>query len=133
MKSISFFVPFTNWFSDTQSKDGETPYHPESTVGKLSAVGRFSSERKAVGNGPSETGCNLSGDQVIERVKESCRRACTTKQLVRRLPFLGWFPNYNFRSAFYDCIAGVTVALTAIPQGIAYGAVAGVPVEVLNV
>ena len=27
-------------------------------------------------------------------------------------------------------MAGITVALTAIPQGIAYGAVAGVPVEV---
>lgn len=56
---------------------------------------------------------------------------CTVNLLKRRLPFLIWLPSYTLKSAFHDCIAGFTVALTAIPQGIAYGAVAGLPVEVL--
>ena len=57
-------------------------------------------------------------------------RCCTTKLLRRRLPFLQWAPHYNIRSAVCDVLAGITVALTAIPQGIAYGAVAGLPIEV---
>lgn len=66
------------------------------------------------------------------QVRQWIRDSCTTGLLKRRLPFLQWAPTYTFRSIFHDCIAGFTVALTAIPQGIAYGAVAGLPVEVLN-
>ncbi|XP_046455001.1 sodium-independent sulfate anion transporter-like isoform X2 [Daphnia pulex] len=65
----------------------------------------------------------------ISQVKQWIRGSCTTELLKRRLPFLQWAPTYTFRSIFHDCIAGFTVALTAIPQGIAYGAVAGLPVE----
>lgn len=68
----------------------------------------------------------------ISQVKQWIRGSCTTELLKRRLPFLQWAPTYTFRSIFHDCIAGFTVALTAIPQGIAYGAVAGLPVEVLR-
>ncbi len=63
-------------------------------------------------------------------MKTRTRDLCTVKLLKRRLPFLVWLPKYNLNLAFHDCIAGFTVALTAIPQGIAYGAVAGLPVEV---
>lgn len=63
------------------------------------------------------------------QVRQWIRDSCTTGLLKRRLPFLQWAPTYTFRSIFHDCIAGFTVALTAIPQGIAYGAVAGLPVE----
>ncbi len=66
----------------------------------------------------------------VSQVKQWVRRSCTTRLLKRRLPFLQWAPTYTFRSIFHDAIAGFTVALTAIPQGIAYGAVAGLPVEV---
>ena len=59
------------------------------------------------------------------------RGACTTKLLKRRLPFLQWIPRCTFQSVFYDILAGFTVALTAIPQSIAYAIVAGVPLEVL--
>lgn len=66
----------------------------------------------------------------VSQVKQWIQGSCTTELLKRRLPFLQWAPTYTFRSIFHDCIAGFTVALTAIPQGIAYGAVAGLPVEV---
>lgn len=59
------------------------------------------------------------------------RGACTTKLLKRRLPFLQWIPRCTFQSVIYDILAGFTVALTAIPQSIAYAIVAGVPLEVL--
>ena len=44
---------------------------------------------------------------------------------------LVWLPKYKLSSLWMDLLAGFTVALTAIPQSIAYGAVAGLPVEVL--
>ena len=68
----------------------------------------------------------------VSQVKQWIRGSCTTDLLKRRLPFLQWAPTYTCRSIFHDCIAGFTVALTAIPQGITYGAVAGLPVEVLQ-
>uniref|UniRef100_A0A182LWM2 STAS domain-containing protein n=1 Tax=Anopheles culicifacies TaxID=139723 RepID=A0A182LWM2_9DIPT len=37
------------------------------------------------------------------------------------LPVLSWLPKYQCSYMMYDIIAGVTVALTAIPQSIAYG------------
>ena len=68
--------------------------------------------------------------KIVAKTKRRLRRTCTTKLLNRRLPIIEWLPKYTLASALSDFIAGITVALTAIPQGIAYGAVAGVPVEV---
>jgi sodium-independent sulfate anion transporter 11 len=67
---------------------------------------------------------------MVASAKRRIRKTCTTKLLKRRLPMIEWLPKYTLQSLFHDCMAGFTVALTAIPQGIAYGAVAGVPVEV---
>lgn len=50
------------------------------------------------------------------------------KQIVmNRVPILKWLPTYRPSYLFYDFIAGLTVGLTAIPQGIAYAIVAGLP------
>lgn len=46
---------------------------------------------------------------------------------MNRLPILKWVPTYRLSYLFYDFIAGLTVGLTAIPQGIAYAIVAGLP------
>ena len=49
------------------------------------------------------------------------------KALKRLIPILEWLPNYN-RSRFRgDFIAGITVAIILIPQGIAYALIAGLP------
>lgn len=47
--------------------------------------------------------------------------------MMNRLPILKWMPTYKPSYLFYDFIAGLTVGLTAIPQGIAYAIVAGLP------
>ena len=54
-------------------------------------------------------------------------KCCSTKFFKSRLPILQWLPSYNTESAISDLIAGVTVGLTVIPQGIAYAIVAGLP------
>lgn len=45
----------------------------------------------------------------------------------RIFPFLGWLPDINQQSIRADLIAGITVALVAIPQSLAYAQLAGVP------
>ncbi|MFT6959987.1 MAG: SulP family sulfate permease [Polaribacter sp.] len=43
------------------------------------------------------------------------------------IPILEWLPNYNFSLFKGDLIAGVTVGIVLIPQGIAYALIAGLP------
>ena len=56
----------------------------------------------------------------------------TKKQLNRKLPITEWLPKYNISNAVSDAIAGITVGLTVIPQGIAYAGVAELPAQVFR-
>ncbi|XP_043784678.1 sodium-independent sulfate anion transporter-like isoform X1 [Apis laboriosa] len=49
--------------------------------------------------------------------------------LLRRIPILAWIPQYSSSKLLQDILAGLTVGLTAIPQGIAYAIVAGLPAQ----
>lgn len=67
---------------------------------------------------------NDSSDSCCNRyVKNICRM----KTLKKRLPILNWLPKYNRNDALGDLIAGLTVGLTVIPQGLAYSGVVGLP------
>lgn len=48
----------------------------------------------------------------------------------RGIPVLQWLPLYDAEKGISDLIAGITVALTLIPQSIAYAALAGLGPEV---
>ncbi|NXE28756.1 S2611 protein, partial [Ardeotis kori] len=47
----------------------------------------------------------------------------------RRLPVLRWLPRYSLAWLQLDLLAGLTVGLTAVPQGLAYAEVAGLPLQ----
>ncbi len=47
--------------------------------------------------------------------------------LKRNIPILDWLPNYKKAHLKGDVIAGITVAIILIPQGIAYALIAGLP------
>lgn len=47
--------------------------------------------------------------------------------LKRLLPFLAWLPSVNRHTLRLDIFAGITVALVAIPQSLAYAQLAGLP------
>tara|TARA_R110002072_G_scaffold70811_5_gene170604 strand:- start:9296 stop:11026 length:1731 start_codon:yes stop_codon:yes gene_type:complete len=49
------------------------------------------------------------------------------KNLKRLIPILEWLPNYNKSRFRGDFVAGITVAIILIPQGIAYALIAGLP------
>lgn len=60
-------------------------------------------------------------------MKRNLRRVYQDRKVIlfNRLPILKWLPNYRTHYLFNDFVAGLTVGLTAIPQGIAYAVVAG--------
>jgi len=83
------------------------------------------------GDRPGEEKSALSPSNAKQRMSNLCgrlaRNACNKKQLQRKLPITEWLPKYNGNFALSDLIAGITVGLTVIPQGIAYAIVAELP------
>ena len=78
-----------------------------------------------------------TSDHNIIHVKEekseriSCIKDVFTKEnLYEKLPITQWLPKYDISCVVSDMIAGITVGLTVIPQGIAYAGVAGLPAQV---
>ncbi|XP_059061788.1 sodium-independent sulfate anion transporter-like [Achroia grisella] len=63
------------------------------------------------------------------KIKNYARKVCSTKTLKKRLPILEWLPKYNLSFLLQDVLAGTTVGLTAISQGIAYAVIAGLSPE----
>jgi len=53
----------------------------------------------------------------------------TLKYFKKRLPILTWIKDYNLSMLISDAIAGITVGLTVIPQGIAYAGVANLDAQ----
>ena len=49
------------------------------------------------------------------------------KKIKELIPILEWLPNYNSSRFKGDFIAGITVSIILIPQGIAYALIAGLP------
>lgn len=55
------------------------------------------------------------------------RKCCSMQSVKRFFPISSWLPTYRPRFLVDDLVAGLTVGLTAVAQGIAYGAIAGLP------
>lgn len=58
-------------------------------------------------------------------VRSQLASMCARHSLSRRLPITQWLPQYTLSLFLHDIVAGLTVGMTAIPQGIAYAVVAG--------
>ncbi|XP_063365061.1 sodium-independent sulfate anion transporter-like [Cydia amplana] len=69
---------------------------------------------------------NTNGVRKRIRCKKNL---CNAETVKKRLPIVEWLPKYNTTKVIPDIIAGITVALTAIPQGIAYAVIAGLSPE----
>lgn len=72
---------------------------------------------------------DLKNNLYRRKAKKCLQKTCSVKFLKKRLPIVNWLPKYKFEFFIQDVIAGITVALTAIPQGIAYAVIAGLPPE----
>ena len=63
-------------------------------------------------------------------IRTEVSEMCTKKFVQRRLPIITWLPQYSLSTLGQDMLAGLTVALTLIPQSMAYADVAGLPPQV---
>ncbi|XP_055691983.1 sodium-independent sulfate anion transporter-like isoform X2 [Lutzomyia longipalpis] len=63
--------------------------------------------------------------EILPVLRRQINGLCDKSTLLKRLPVLNWLPKYQLNYLFSDFVAGLTVGLTAIPQGIAYAVVAG--------
>ncbi|XP_078612061.1 sodium-independent sulfate anion transporter-like isoform X2 [Branchiostoma floridae x Branchiostoma japonicum] len=66
--------------------------------------------------------CKRNGVKLVQET-------CSVRFLKKRLPIVAWLPKYNLEKFQGDLIAGLTVGLTVIPQGLAYAAVAELPLQ----
>ncbi|XP_017892171.1 sodium-independent sulfate anion transporter [Ceratina calcarata] len=62
---------------------------------------------------------------AMEKKKWHPKSGQINKFIKKRIPIVGWLPNYNTEKFLNDAIAGVTVGLTVMPQGLAYATLAG--------
>ena len=69
-----------------------------------------------------------------KKLKQACGNymlnTCSFATLKRKLPIISWLPNYRLSFLKSDLIAGFTVGLTVIPQGMAYASLAGLDLKV---
>ncbi|XP_059145077.1 sodium-independent sulfate anion transporter-like [Physella acuta] len=66
---------------------------------------------------------------AVERAKDCCRSCLTLDTLKSRFPIISWLPMYSLFNLQCDIIAGITVGLTLIPQGLAFSGIAGLPTQ----
>ncbi|XP_043232167.1 prestin-like isoform X4 [Amphibalanus amphitrite] len=71
-----------------------------------------------------------NSELVAEHFRDNCapNGDCVANTLTRYLPILAWLPAYSIKNdLFGDIIAGVTVAIMHVPQGMAYALLARIP------
>lgn len=69
--------------------------------------------------------CNTTGDWLNRTASNVFRK----KTLYKRLPILEWLPKYDRQDFVGDLVAGITVGLTVIPQGLAYAGITGLDLQ----
>jgi len=78
----------------------------------------------------SQNGDLAKADEADSRGKprdKKCSLPWLQRRLLSLLPICTWLPSYSVSAGVSDLIAGLTVGLTVVPQGIAYALVAGLP------
>ncbi|OQV21042.1 Sodium-independent sulfate anion transporter [Hypsibius exemplaris] len=64
-----------------------------------------------------------------KNIRRVVARSCSVSKLKQRLPITLWLPKYSWQDLRGDCIAGVTVGMTSVPQALAYAQIADLPLE----
>lgn len=69
----------------------------------------------------------MSCSALQEKWSELCEPKMAQTYIRKRFPIVTWLPEYSLRSLQCDLIAGLTVGLMVVPQGLAYAQLAGLP------
>lgn len=77
----------------------------------------------------------LQTDVTLNRVAKFARTtprklpSATRQYLLDKLPIIQWLPRYSPPWLIQDFMAGLTVGVLLIPQGLAYAKIATIPIE----
>lgn len=106
--------------------------HRIESSSRKSSDGTVESVESSAGSSSSLTRSNSTeGNGGVGAFCQNWYKSTFRKKTVRkRLPILNWSRHYSFRKFTADCIAGITVGLTILPQGLAYASLAGLPPQV---
>lgn len=70
---------------------------------------------------------NMSCSALQGKCMEQCDPKVAKGFVKKRFPITAWLPEYSLRTLQCDLIAGLTVGLMVVPQGLAYAQLAGLP------
>ncbi|KAI9652696.1 MAG: hypothetical protein M1821_007837 [Bathelium mastoideum] len=77
----------------------------------------------------------LRSDETLTRTRHYTRRAvrafpsASAQYLIDKVPIIQWLPQYRPRWLIDDAIAGITLGVLLIPQGLSYAKIAKIPVQ----
>ncbi|XP_075148834.1 sodium-independent sulfate anion transporter-like isoform X2 [Haematobia irritans] len=114
------------------SLENQTEFHKKSEMDAIPHETQFKGSTDFVLITDHRTSKYRSEEQLLSEkpVENTCMRKIFRKKILyKRLPILQWLPKYTLADAIGDLIAGITVGLTVIPQGLAYSNVAGLPTQ----
>ncbi|XP_006812802.1 sodium-independent sulfate anion transporter-like [Saccoglossus kowalevskii] len=66
---------------------------------------------------------------VGKKCGDFAKESCTVDNVKSKFPITQWLPKYKPKWLISDFIAGITVGLTVLPQGLAYATVAKLPLQ----
>lgn len=75
----------------------------------------------------------LNRKNASQMIEKSARKLKSGAFWRRKLPCIDWARNYDSHCLKGDLIAGLTTALTVIPQGIGYAMLAGLQLQVIMI
>uniref|UniRef100_A0A4Y0BLH5 STAS domain-containing protein n=1 Tax=Anopheles funestus TaxID=62324 RepID=A0A4Y0BLH5_ANOFN len=81
-------------------------------------------QRQRNDNADAEDDCREKFPSVGPILSSKLGGFCNRKFLLKRLPILQWLPEYELNYLVEDIVAGLSVGLTVIPQGIAFAVMA---------
>jgi sodium-independent sulfate anion transporter 11 len=75
----------------------------------------------------TDTTTNRVKDYVIKGAPKF--PSATKHYLLEKVPIVSWLPRYHLSWLLTDSIAGLTIGVMLIPQGLAYAKIATIPIE----
>lgn len=112
----------------TPSGQGNDNYGSEVTL-DIPPNGLYAGSRDCIvqdDDPQTERGCCEKSSDWAKRTAANVFRK---KTLYKRLPILQWLPKYDRDDFVGDLVAGITVGLTVIPQGLAYAGITGLDLQ----
>lgn len=108
------------------------------TAGLVGATGMLGGKDEKSSSWNYQISDGYNGGSRDDDGDEGCfkgwvKRSFTRKNVARKFPIIDWLPKYTVGKGISDFIAGLTVGLTLIPQGLAMASVAQLPPQVRHV